>query len=428
MAVSRGVKIAIALLMVVTGCINTLSTKWADKMMAPGVPGVHATGDGSCPNETLYIENYLNTTHPKPIEDTCQVFLKGENCTDYPYDNSTYCHEFSHPFLQAVGMFVGEFSCWIVFKLIQSGVCLAAAERERKRTEQPPAQFNPIIFLVPACCDICGTSMMYIGLTLTFASSFQMLRAAVIIFTGFVSMVFLGKRLKPHEWGGMVVVVIGLVVVGLSDTLFGNEGASAQSKSNRLTGDIIIVLAQLIVAFQMTWEEKFVKKYNVPALQAVGWEGIFGFCILSTLLIPFYFIPFSINGLEPARFEDALDGFRQIGNNNLILAGVLLNIISIAFFNFAGISVTKMISAVTRMVLDSVRTLFIWAFSLAVGWQKFQYLQPIGFVILVAGMVIYHLDDFRPYFTRRRGTSELDPLLVNDANLSASGEQRRSYS
>lgn len=98
-------------------------------------------------------------------------------------------------------MFVGEFSCWVVFKILQAGICLSAAERERKRTEEPPAQFNPLIFLVPACCDICGTSMMYIGLTLTFASSFQMLRAAVIIFTGFVSMIFLGKRLKV-SWSG----------------------------------------------------------------------------------------------------------------------------------------------------------------------------------------------------------------------------------
>ena len=44
---------------------------------------------------------------------------------------------------------------------------------------------------------------------------------------------------------------------------------------------------------------------------------------------------------------------------------------SIAFFNFSGISVTKEISATTRMVLDSTRTVVIWGFSLAVSWQKF---------------------------------------------------------
>ena len=51
---------------------------------------------------------------------------------------------------------------------------------------------------------------------------------------------------------------------------------------------------------------------------------------------------------------------------------------------------TKEMSATTRMVLDSVRTLVIWGVSLGVGWQKFQYLQLIGFIILVSGMCVYN--------------------------------------
>jgi len=36
----------------------------------------------------------------------------------------------------------------------------------------------------------------------------------------------------------------------------------------------------------MVYEERFVANYNIPPLQVVGWEGIFGFCTLSLLLIP----------------------------------------------------------------------------------------------------------------------------------------------
>lgn len=57
-----------------------------------------------------------------------------------------------------------------------------------------------------------------------------------------------------------------------------------------------------------------------------------------------------------------------------ILTGTIL---SIAFFNFAGVTVTKEISATTRMVLDSVRTLFIYIVSLALRWQTFYWLQVI---------------------------------------------------
>ena len=47
-------------------------------------------------------------------------------------------------------------------------------------------------------------------------------------------------------------------------------------------------------------------------------------------------------------------------------------------------------SATTRMVLDSVRTLVIWGVSLGVGWQEFHALHLLGFAILVVGMCVYN--------------------------------------
>ena len=40
-----------------------------------------------------------------------------------------------------------------------------------------------------------------------------------------------------------------------------------------VSGDLLIIMAQIIVATQMVYEERFVTKHNVPPLQAVGWEG-----------------------------------------------------------------------------------------------------------------------------------------------------------
>merc|ERR1719510_1650411 len=161
-----------------------------------------------------------------------------------------------------------------------------------------------------------------------------------------------------------------------------------------LMGDVIIVCAQVIVASQMVYEEKFITKYNVPALKAVGWEGTFGFLTLSTLLIPFYFIPvgnFFGDQINPRHvLEDVYDGLYQLAHNSELAGAFSLTVISIAFFNFAGISVTKEMSATTRMVLDSVRTLVIWGVSLVVQWQKFHWLQLVGFLILVIGMCIYN--------------------------------------
>ena len=83
------------------------------------------------------------------------------------------------------------------------------------------------------------------------------------------------------------------------------------------------------------------------------------------------------------------------GEQNLINSSIRFlifsgNILSIAFFNFAGISVTKELSSTTRMVLDSGRTLIIWVASLALQWQHFYPLQILGFALLVIGMGVYN--------------------------------------
>ncbi|XP_072512483.1 solute carrier family 35 member F6 [Salminus brasiliensis] len=322
-------------LMLITGSLNTLSAKWADLFSAAG-------------------------------------------CHDTTERN------FSHPFLQAVCMFLGELSCLAVFHIL-----LCYDRRRPEPTMEPGQSFNPLLFLPPALCDMTGTSIMYVALNMTSASSFQMLRGAVIIFTGLLSVAFLGRRLLVSQWLGIAITIIGLVVVGLADFTSGNK--DEHKLSEVITGDLLIIMAQIIVSVQMVLEEKFVYKHNVHPLKAVGTEGFFGFVILSLLLIPMFYIPAGNFGNNPRQvLEDALDAFCQIGHKPLILVALLGNTVSIAFFNFAGISVTKEISATTRMVLDSLRTLVIWVVSLALRWEQFHVLQILGFVILLTGTALYN--------------------------------------
>ncbi|XP_047430527.1 solute carrier family 35 member F6 [Mugil cephalus] len=346
-------------LMLTTGSINTLSAKWADLFSAKG-------------------------------------------CHDDPE------HTFSHPFVQAVGMFLGEFSCLVVFYIL---IC-----HDRRRPEpkiNPGQSFNPLLFFPPAMCDMTATSIMYVALSMTSASSFQMLRGAVIIFTGLLSVAFLGRRLAPSQWLGICITILGLVIVGLADFVSGNKDDS-HKLSDVITGDLLIITAQIIVAVQMVLEEKFVYKHDVHPLKAVGTEGFFGFLVLSLLLIPMYFIHVGNFSDNPRQvLEDALDAFCQIRHQPLIILALLGNTVSIAFFNFAGISVTKEISATTRMVLDSLRTLVIWVVSLALGWERFHGLQVLGFLVLLLGTALYNglhrpLLAKIPYFAARMNLEEDD--------------------
>lgn len=217
-----------------------------------------------------------------------------------------------------------------------------------------------------------------------------MLRGSVIVFVAIFSMIFLQRRLKLREWIGIGFIIFGLTMVGVSDML--GSSSSDVDRTGILIGDSLIIIAQIITASQMVFEEKFVAGLDIPALQAVGWEGFFGFAVLSIFLVPMYFIhvPEKFANNPRVVMEDAIDAFYMIMNNKLLLVPISGTIVSIAFFNFAGISVTKEISATTRMVLDSVRTLVIWIFSLAIGWQEFHELQVVGFVFLIFGMCVYN--------------------------------------
>lgn len=163
-------------------------------------------------------------------------------------------------------------------------------------------------------------------------------------------------------------------------------------RNNIITGDLLIIIAQIISSVQMVYEEHFVSGQDIPALQAVGWEGVFGFSILSVLLIPMYYVkvgpPFNNNAT--GTLENAIDALIQISNNWRLVMAIGGTIVSIAFFNFAGITVTKKLSATTRMVFDSVRTLIVWMASLYFGWQTFHGLQIFGFMALIFGMCLYN--------------------------------------
>jgi hypothetical protein len=74
-------------------------------------------------------------------------------------------------------MFLGEILCLVVFKVAYFFVSRRGDGSENEMTILKGNQnFNPFIFLPPALCDMIATSVMYIGLNLTYASSFQMLR------------------------------------------------------------------------------------------------------------------------------------------------------------------------------------------------------------------------------------------------------------
>ena len=76
------------------------------------------------------------------------------------------------------------------------------------------------VCLLPAICDLGGTTLSGIGLLFTSASVFQMLRGSIIVFTGVLSVVFLGRKLAAFQVVGMIATAVGITMVGMSSICF----------------------------------------------------------------------------------------------------------------------------------------------------------------------------------------------------------------
>jgi len=294
-------------------------------------------------------------------------------------------------------------------------------------------QKTALSFVFPALCDAGATTLLNLGLYYTYASVFQMLRGTLVCFAGGLTIVILGRKLHNHNWLGIVLITAGAALVGASSILY-RKDSDVKSAPNPLLGDILVICAQLLNALQFILEEKYLRKLHPPVLLAVGAEGVVGTLLCATVLPMLAFLDRSI-GIP---IDDIVGGFREIANDQTLQWTTVFTVISIAVFNFSGVSVTKRLSGAARAAIDACRTAIIWLFCVVVGWEEFHSLQVVGFAILITGTSVYN-DILRsclpaPRAVERRGrlfdvATDTDgqvnePLLTNVAVNEEEGDQQ----
>ncbi|POY70176.1 hypothetical protein BMF94_6759 [Rhodotorula taiwanensis] len=331
---------------------------------------------------------------------------------------------FEQPVYQTITMFAGETLCLIAFTILNSRFSPAARRRHRREAAYEPLQNvssdpttgrdasslkakemsrkDAIMFWLPAMCDNCATTCMNVGLFFVPVSVYQMLRGALVLWVGIFSVLFLHRRLTRAQWTALVVCVIGVAVVG-SSSLISHKRSEPETQAedgtvSPLVGIALILVAQLFTASQFVIEERIMEHHSVEPLLAAGYEGICGFITTVVILL----IAYWLYGSTPAGrggYFDALQGFHEIIDNRTVWTSSLVIACSIALFNFCGLAVTRSVSATARSTIDSCRTLLIWAVSLLLGWETFNPLQIIGFALLVYGTMIYNGVTSFPHWT-----------------------------
>ena len=305
-------------------------------------------------------------------------------------------------------MFNGELLCLLFYWLKEGRFKKNVKSEKLIQSEKEKKQPKIWYFLFPALFDIMGTTISSISLTFLPSSIYQMFRGAIIIFTCSGSMLFLKSKFYRHHFFGIFIVVIGLCIVGLNAILNGNNATG----ENPAFGIFLAILSQVFSSLLLITEEKLLKGYETPPLKAVGLEGMWGVCVYIILLFGFYFIEcnewpeFLQNGVcirdsadennYSIRFENAIFALEQIYDSTKLKCYLSLYVLSIAFFNFSGLTISKNVSSTARTIVDTMRTIVIWVFFLTMPFvpeetkETFSWLQLLGFSILILGSVIYN--------------------------------------
>ena len=315
---------------------------------------------------------------------------------------------FEQPVIQTLQMFIGESGCWLVvfftylYRRMARATSMTASQDiayepvETRNSEdaqidddtgelsgsqtlvdptnvvakplvdgdelygrKPMEGWSVALLALPAICDICGTTLMNVGLLFVAASIYQMTRGALVLFVGLFSVVFLKRNLNGWKWASLFIVVLGVAVVGLAGALEKKNAApslpgdtqpggqpdllihraiivmretlsalEAHTAAETVIGILMIAGAQIFTASQFVLEESIMEKYSMDPIQVVGWEGVFGFLVT---LIGMGILHAAVGQTASGQggYFDAREGFYEIFHNRNIAVSSVLIMISI---------------------------------------------------------------------------------------------------
>mmetsp|Transcript_4167 Transcript_4167/g.5852 ORF Transcript_4167/g.5852 Transcript_4167/m.5852 type:complete len:463 (-) Transcript_4167:1013-2401(-) len=268
--------------------------------------------------------------------------------------------------------------------------------------ERFPKPSTRAIFLImlPAMTDLLQTVLSQAGLLWVTSSTYQMMRGSVIIFTAFMSVRYMGKVMTSTHWAAVGITCLAIAIVGIAG-IFGEESGNT-SIGTYILGIGLIVLGQVVGAIQFVLEEYLMTEMNVTPTLLVGWEGIWGTLYFVVLAPALTFTPRGpANDAASAIWHESFaDTWVQLKNSDALIILTAISAVALLVYNLVGNMVTKQLSAVVRSILESCRTLGVWATGLVLwyvfddhdageNWTYFSLLEAFGFMLLVYGTIAY---------------------------------------
>jgi drug/metabolite transporter (DMT)-like permease len=340
-------------------------------------------------------------------------------------------NRFRHPYFQVSSLFLGEFSCMFISILI-TFINKKRARLSEYRVLNTQAihssgtykdKIRVFLFGVPAVLFLLAACMMFLGLALSTASMYQMARGSLSVFVALYSVLFLKHKIYRHQVSGIVLLFVGLTIVAVSHII--NQ---AVSSDDPIWGGVILILSQMIAAAVLVVEEYLLRTINVEPLHATGVEGMCGFLYTLILLPILYVIPCSSSTVcSNGKVEDSILAFQQLGTDLSLLLMWIGFLVSIAVLYWTGIYTTKYASALARSTYETSRAILVWMVSILAGWENFEILQLVGFMIMTVGLLLFNEIIVFPFFGFRESV-EKHREEINRVEFGLSPESSRSNS
>ncbi|XP_016996860.2 solute carrier family 35 member F6 isoform X2 [Drosophila takahashii] len=334
-------------------------------------------------------------------------------------------HGFQHPVVFTLLMFLGEFLCFLVFKLIRLISNRRGVISDLDTILTPDSsEFSPLSMILPTVLDTIASILLFTGLYLTYATSFQMIRGAALVFVGIFSTMFLNHTLTGRHWLAIFTISCGVFnIVCMDVQRVGYDLVLLPYTDQKaiLTGDLLIIIAEILHGLQYVYEEKQLKTSNVAPLQAAGWQGIFGLVITSLLAICMHFMPAVSPFSESSRavFDDLSDLLEGLKENPSLITALIAFTVSCALYNFIGLFIAMYSSSANRLLADGLRVYFIWVFVIVMEWEIMNLITIMGFIVLQMGIVLYRqalfLDWYRAAIAHWHRTRYVDLNSENAA-------------
>ena len=103
------------------------------------------------------------------------------------------------------------------------------------------SNINPLLLAIPATFDFCGSSLMFLSLTMIPPAVYEMTRGIIVLITALLAFVFLGRKQYRHHLLALCLVFTGVLEVGFVSVK--NSNSSNSGSSDELYGIILLIIS-----------------------------------------------------------------------------------------------------------------------------------------------------------------------------------------